>query len=511
MSVAYLADIYRLLTFLQGKSGSSVTLVPHKYCGHTATQKKRFLAKIVFFGKSQRTEFFETELAAYYRSKNAPDSENGADDEVEHDVEDVDVCDTVVDALYFLFMAREECRSRNAVRDFLKSATSEHDQRLVNRLCTWADAAIRTHADTPEGRYATIDADTAETLLAKIAAYTSEPTEDDGVPMPSLWPLVSGVEIYFDNPLSKMGVSLLDVPGSSDNHIRRIIAQDAARKASHIAIIAPASRANSGNSISKEAKVARSKGDGRMMVIITCSDEIDEETVVGGTPMQRQQVKQLRVETAGLEKHLNATKLEQRSVLDMQNEFRLFSQLRQQESQLKEVRGRETALRIAMRGENTRETIQRKLSEVTNFVNPIPVFWLSNLPYRKHRAGYFPHDAPFLTVEETNGPAIRRTISEFPNTAIMRQLEHIYISQLPMLFSRVRLFSTRAPAELKADIEGFIDSPQGRYPTLLEAIMSKMKSALEKCILFPLRDEESNWIPKAEKLCDRFRRVRQTF
>lgn len=428
-----------MLTCSQGKSGSSVTLVPHKYCGPTANQKKRFLAKITFFVKKQRLNFFETELAAYYRAKNASDSGNGEDDGGDQDAEDVDVCDTVVDALYFLFMAREECKSRNAVRKFLKSAESEKDQRLLNRLGTWADSAVAKSVCAAENNYAIIEADTAETLLAKLAAYTSEATEDDGIPVPSLWPLVSSVSIHFDNPLSKLGVSLLDVPGSSDNHIRRGIAQKFARLASHTAIIAPASRTNSGNSISKEAKVEKGKGDGRIMVIITYSDEIEDESVVGGTLMQRQQVKRLRSDTVGLNKQLNATRLEQTHAAGDEDGFRLYRQELQQNGQLKEKRDQETALRIAMRGENTRETIQRKLADVTNFVNPIPVFWLSNLPYRKHRAGYLPNDAPSLTVEETNGPAIRRTISEFPNASRMRQMEHIYNSQPPMLFSRVRL------------------------------------------------------------------------
>lgn len=408
----------------------------------------------------------------------------------------------MVEAIYALFSDHNECKSRAATRDFLKSAERENDPRLLKQFTTWADKAISKVLS--ENDFVLIQADTPATLLGRLASYTSESTEDEGLQAVSLWPVVSGVRICFDNPLSKMGVHLLDVPGSSDSHIRRKVANAIVRQSTHAAITVPASRANSGNSVSKEIKAVKNKGDGRLMVIVTCSDEIDEDTVIGGTPRERQKVKEFRKEIDSVKKQLNVTKLQQRHAKTLEEEQTLYDQVEFQAAQLSRVEGRETALRISMRGQKTRETIQRKLADVTDFDKPIPVFWLSNLPYRKYRAGYYPDEAPALSVEETNGPAIRCMISEFPNVARLKQVEHAYKVQLPMLFTRIELFSTRAPADIKADLEGYVHSPIERSPAMMRTIWTKARADINANVIEPVKSGEEHWIERAGALCDRW-------
>lgn len=483
-----------------------MTLVPHKYSGPADGQEKYFRAEVEFFIAEERTRFLKGELAAFYRAETSQEANPGDDFEDTEGPEDIDTRDTVVEALHSLFSDHDECNSRRATRGFLKSAKSEDDEKIARRLTAWADAAINKHTNGQSR--VIIEADTAAKLLERLAAYTSDGTDDDDDPSTvSLWPLVRGIYIHFENPLSKMGVALVDVPGSSDNHIRRSIARKIVHKCSHAAVTVQATRANSGSVVSEEIKAVKGKGEGNILVFVTCSDEIDDDTFVGGTRRQKEDVKNLQDEISSLKKQLNATKLEIRHARGTPQEVDLGDQYDLEEKAVHKKIGEETALRIAIRGAKTRQTIQRKLRDVTGFVDDVPVLWLSNLAYRRHKAGYYPDDAPVLSVEETNGPAARRMISEFPNKTGLKQVKYIYGVQLPMLLSRVQLFSTRAPADLKADIEGHVRSPIERFPAMMEAAWTKMNTSIVNNVLGPLKDLETPWNTKAGSLCDEWAQI----
>lgn len=53
------------------------------------------------------------------------------------------------------------------------------------------------------------------------------------------------------------------------------------------------SRENEG-SVSKEVNAAKAKGEGRVVVIVTGSNEIDPNTLIGGNSADRQRVTQLQ-------------------------------------------------------------------------------------------------------------------------------------------------------------------------------------------------------------------------
>ena len=91
---------------LQDKSGSSVTLVPHLYCGPLTDQKKKFMVEVQFYNQQERQRFFAAELAAFYRAGCQDDLDDGdmSPRRTHGDDDDVDTRDTVLEALHSLFI-----------------------------------------------------------------------------------------------------------------------------------------------------------------------------------------------------------------------------------------------------------------------------------------------------------------------------------------------------------------------------------------------------------------------
>lgn len=494
----------RLLTaFQQDKSGSSVTLVPHLYCGPLNDQSHRFIVEVQFFDRSEREKLFEEMLNTYYRAGSPSEEldEEGTDlKQSNAGCDDIDARDTVADALHSIFLEHRECQTKRATREFLRSAQSEDDPDILNQLNKWADKLIYRTTEDQDSVW--IEASTPQEMLKKVEMYSTETTDEESQRALSLWPLVRLVKIHFENPLSKVGVSILDAPGSSDNHIRRETALALKRKCSHAAVVVGAARANNEGNVSKEVNAAKAKGEGRVVVIVTGSDEIDPNTLVGGNSAERQRVAQLQANAEKLQNEANALMLQAATATDPTERARIYVEKFTHDVRVIRAQNAEKAARIALRSENTRIKLQEKLQDITEFQVPIPVISISNLEYQKHLLGYNTLHTPTLSVEQTKVPAVRRLFAQFPNEARISEIRHLYKAVLPSAINRVKLFGTRNAADRKADIEDCVRRASMRYQPLIERSFVRTMGNFEVDVLAFMRNMEETWIQRAEDLCD---------
>lgn len=477
--------------------------MPHIYCGPVADQSHRFVIEIQFFNREERERFFEAELAAFYRAGSQTDEleeegfgRGGAGD-------DIDTRDTVADALHSVFLEHRECQTKRATRDFLKSATSENDKVVLAQLNKWADKLVFRETEGQDS--VRLKASTPQEMLKKVETYSTEITDEESQRVLSMWPLVRLIKVHFNNPLSKIGVSVLDAPGSSDNHIRRETALDLKRKCSHAAIVVGAARANNEGIVSKEVNAAKAKGQGRVIVIVTGSDEIDPNTLIGGNSADRQHVTDLQALVDRLQNESNALMLQIGTVKDHMQRADLYGQKMQLDVRLHKAQNRERAARIAMRSMNTAAKLQEKLMDITESQVPIPVISVSNVDYAKHLLGYNTGQAPTLSVEETQIPAVRRLFAEFPNDARRSEIEHLFKDVLPSAIKRVELFCTTNSSDREADIVAIVERAKERYQPLIEVGIVRMAGHFDHDILAHVRSIEEDWAEAAKELCDEWK------
>jgi len=481
----------------QDKSGSSVTLVPHLYCGPFTDQKKKFMVEVQFYNQQERQRFFAAELAAFYRAGCQDDLDDGdmSPRRTNGDDDDIDTRDTVIEALHSLFIEHRECKTKRATREYLKSARSEDDKDVLKSLNKWADKLIQRNAEDQE--FVVIEASTPQEMLKKVEVYSTEITDDDNQRGLSLWPLVKLIKVHFDDPLSQMGVSVLDAPGSSDNHIRRETALLLKRECSHAAVVVSAARANNEGTVSKEVSAAKGKGEGRVIVIVTGSDDIDPNTLVGGNAADRQRVNHLRALVERLQNECNALMLKLAS-----GDVEAFRQKLLLDVRLHKAQNAERAARIVMRSEHTRARLQEKLMDITGSPTPIPVISVSNLDYQKHLAGYNSMQAPTLSVEQTQIPEVRRLFAQFPNEARLSEIHHLFKAVLPSAIQRVELFSARNASDRKADVVALVERATKRYEPTIKNAFDRVLEHIDLDILTHVRTVEEAWVRNAKSLCE---------
>lgn len=98
---------------------------------------------------------------------------------------------TALDAFRALFADRPEFANEETITAFFATANSANDRTFLEKLCQWTRDAIRTY----NGQNGTIyrNASTADRLAANTEPFVKISTStknEDGRPLPSLWPIV---------------------------------------------------------------------------------------------------------------------------------------------------------------------------------------------------------------------------------------------------------------------------------------------------------------------------------
>lgn len=154
-----------------------------------------------------------------------------------------------------------------------------------------------------------------------------------------------------------------------------------------------------------------------------------------------------------------------------------------------------------MRSANTKAKLGEKLMDVNDCQEEIPVISISNTNNQKHRAGFNTLQAPALSVEQTNIPALRQLFAQFPNTARISETQHLFKTLLPSVIKRIELLAASNADDRKADIEAHVERATKRYAPCIERILERMKEYLELDLLKKVRELEQNWSNDAEDLC----------
>lgn len=275
-------------------------------------QKAPFVAEVTFFNRQERREILTSYLAAYYRASNNRDDENEAGPTGEDAEADINVRDNVADALHALFLDHEECKSKRAVRDLLDSAETEDDESILKKLFDWADKLIcRAQKDKSSVR---LEASTGGELLKNLTPFATYDEDDEGDRDVSYWPLVSLISYHFDDPITRLGIVLLDTPGVSDgNRTRRVSAGKHRQTRTHAAIVTDAARARDDMTVSREVRLMRHRGPGRVIVISPKADVIGESTMPSGSKRDRDEVDKLKKRVAKLEAEMNSIDIQMAS------------------------------------------------------------------------------------------------------------------------------------------------------------------------------------------------------
>lgn len=411
----------------KGASGGSCTLASCMYRGMRPGQTTPFLAEVVFFTRKERRDILKDYLVHYYRATHDLENDDGspsttADDPAEES-SNIDIRKEVTDVLVSLFGKHSECASKAAARRFLDTATCEDDRSILDRLYEWTDTLIRRAAG--DIAVVSVTASTPEDLNTKLQAFTAYGEDEFGELSVSYTPLVSLITFYFDDPLTRLGIAFLDSPGTSDvNRTRRLSAHKYRHLRTHTMLFTDVGRSKDDTSISKEVYQMRNHGAGRVVIVVTRIDAIDEN-IPNGSKRDKDTVERLRRAVERYEKEFNVVEIQLNDAHEAENvklAFSLSSQQKELEVRVRLAINAERRHRIEMRNEYIKKEIRDKINDIATA--PIPVRFVSNPEYAKHVLGYPPKYTPVLDVEGNGIPPLRRESFTFPNEARKNEVKY---------------------------------------------------------------------------------------
>ena len=144
-----------------------------------------------------------------------------------------------------------------------------------------------------------------------------------------------------------------------------------------------------------------------MMLVLTRGDDIDPETEVSGTPIEKKRIarldaelKKLRTQKQQKSQECSRARLEDRD--DLAEELRSFG------PEIRKLTTERDNVRLEMRNRKVVIKMQTIYKGLTSDPKPLNAFAVGNQVYQQHAAGFSGDDKPLMSVEKTGIPASAR-------------------------------------------------------------------------------------------------------
>jgi hypothetical protein len=464
-------------------------------------QNASFAAKVYFFNRDEIRSILGSLLAKYFNAANKEvKDEDDDNDEQSSGVEAYgDMRDTVV-ACMALFCERDEFESEENAHEFLKQMKSEHDEVFLEVLLEWAVDVVHNALEGQEAK--TFETSTAEELLWRLQPFTYQVGGIDGAGVIAPWPLVCRIDFGLDHPLLKEGVIFVDSPGLSDaNAARSRNAVNHHRECTHKIAVAHVGRAEDDLTLRKVMESGyRTRGSGKTMLVLTRGDSIDAGTEVTGTPNEKKRVARLDADIKTLKDQKKKVQQEARGARyedrdDFDEELRSIS--KETTKLLKE----RDSYRLEMRNRKVVTKMQDIYKGLTQDPRPLSAFAVGNEVYEKYQAGFNADEKPYLSVKQTNIPALRHRLYTMPVEGRFNDTMNLAEIQLPNLVTSFELYCSELHMARKGEIEAIIIAPKTKLTAAIRLSFEKLKKGVVDTILEPMKDSEEDWIIEARKLC----------
>ncbi|OQN98682.1 hypothetical protein B0A48_15348 [Cryoendolithus antarcticus] len=488
-------------------ASKSVTLVPTYYKQMRPHQTSAFLIE-AFFLADVSIERIMSQLVKSCYIADHPAQDEGDDDDDDDDKDDTSSQDDIASMLYALLKEPAGWTSKERARDFMKSAQSRDDRTLIAKLVDWAleVKGEQLAGTSSQNESVSVECQDLKDLPKTIGRYTSDVSTLDV----ALWPLISHVDIYFDNPLGRMGITLLDAPGGNDMPLRANNAAPHVRSSSHMVVVTDITRA-SNPLFFRDIKKHKDGREDRMIVVMTKADVIDASTVVdSGEEDQRllaalvRTKEQLQIELKSTTKQYKEGK---RNGLDQSRLDLLKDRKTELKAELQKAKQAERWKHVCMRNDYAWEAMRQRLRDITKFKRDVQAIGISNTTYDVHAEGFAIEDTPLLSAEQTNIPLLRRTIYEQTvNPAMLRRAKHLFENGILGAIKEVRVFAgvraSQVLAEARQCVAVPVDSCDEHVTTCKRLILEDLKlNVLDKC-----DRERSSWNVEATTKCKKWRK-----
>lgn len=465
-------------------------------------QHSTYAAKVYFYNKQEIKYILRSLLAKYWRAviKREPSDEDDEADGNDDGGANFTDRSTVIETLRPLFSDKDEFESDEAAMEYLKTASCEFDEIILDELMGWAIEALDSHLHGDD--CVRITASTADELLDSLQPFTHTLEDTLGIDLCQPWPLVRQIDFGLDIPLLNDGAILVDSPGVSDaNSTRAASAKKIHLKCGHRIYVTKVGRARDDRSI-REAMCSsyHRRGAQNAILVLTHGDDIDGDTEVSGSPLAKKEEKRLSDEIKNMKDRRSKLNVKNKSATADERQA-VVEERQQLENKQRDMSKELKILRLKMRNDQTKSGIQQKYKQITSDGRPLPIYVVANEAYAIHESGHFKKEATLLDVEGTGIPALRAQLYAMPAEGRLNDTLNRAERQLPLLINFFEAYCSRRHIERKSEIEDIVLRPTTELEALRVRTLEKVKEHAKRIVLDPMKAEEEQWVAKARNLC----------
>jgi hypothetical protein len=464
------------------------------------SQKSPFAAKVFFFTTSQIRKILRALLAKYYRAANKEDKDDEEDDLQGSKVESFGEMRDTLTAFMALFCDQEQFKTEESAGKYLQHAKSENDPVILEQLVLWAGEVVDRF--TKGNDFVIIEKSTPEDLLWALQPYTYQIGGIDGEGEVSPWPLVSVIHFGLDHPLLNEGVVFVDSPGLSDaNAVRSRNAIKHHRECTHKIVVAEIGRAEADANVRKNLEIGyRTRGSGNTILVLTHGDSIDPETEVTGTPGEKKRVTRLDADIKALRTQ-KQKKTQERQKLRPNDRDDIDEEIKSVGAEMRQKQTERDVVRLGMRNRKVISKMQELYKKLAKDPKPLSAIAVGNQVYTKYQTGFSDDEKPYLSVKDTNVPALRHRLYTMPVEGRYNDTLHFAEVQLPTLINSIELYCSQTHMVRKGEIEAIVLEPKKRVREIVHAALDQRRDQAAEMILHAMKLRESDWIKPARKIC----------
>ncbi|TKA66048.1 hypothetical protein B0A55_09639 [Friedmanniomyces simplex] len=422
---------------------------------------------------------------------------------------------TALNTLQMLFRDLKEFSTREAARQYLRKSYKDPSRKTLEFMHEACRKMLRSKMIIDGAYSESYQAPSLGRLRKLIDPVMGSKSSSDE---PALWPLVKHISIGVRGSRVLDAMTIIDLPGSSDNNESRIeLVKEYVKTCDYIWVVAPISRViddgTTFNMVHRYGKLFR----GRIMVVTTHSDaDIDSKLVTHlrdeGLDMQgyyylnnvcKDEVKKIKHLEKGIKQARGRKSRQTKSkLLDTQDKDEEVDGMKKL---LKSLELRRFDFVVQARNQYVTQQLRLMLEDHLPENATLAVYCISNSHYAAIKTGRSVRGSR-LSPEGTGVPALRAYALALPAPGLLQTLEQYCSEDLNVFFKNAQLWVKTTHLDCRAELLELAQVPLKKLEGRVESRVAAFKDGIKSGLVNALHKQFATTRDTAIKVLDQKRK-----
>ncbi|KAF7186064.1 hypothetical protein HII31_12591 [Pseudocercospora fuligena] len=492
-----------------GKRG---TYMPHEFAPPLVTQTADYHVEVVYCDEATIVSLVKRFVLYIVEHKDHEEGEE--DEEDEKDEEEVEMLEmrknTAIECLTDTLCGFPKFRTSQKTEDYIKKRLRQGPDDIVKELTDLVKDAIRQDdRSLPEVRH--FDLTSVASLQSTLKVIGRPSYKGAQRSSPSNWAFLRVIRIRAKTDVLRAGLVVADTPGVGDKNTHVVAQAEFYMKyAGPIMIVNEYDRSADATPIQDLLRrIIRLGKTHDVLLVVPKIDQQPDYAEEDMEELEEDQIKRLKQADAIIEEISQAiatTDQELHSAGAIEDVQRLHQAVQKLQNDLAVAKHARRQAHVLVRCEYIKAEMAGLMKSVdkSKAIPELEVFPISNPHYQAHLAHMRDPgtELPFLDLEATGIPALRRRLLELSAGGKHKALQHIGRQLLPWTLNGINGILTRPAFERKKDLRKVIEGFVSKNRPILEALQTDILKAYDATVTKAINENQSDWVTEACTVAD---------